>query len=44
MSFIDCQSGYYSNMTVTITDQNDRRVQILDPTMCILFVIKSKEQ
>jgi hypothetical protein len=43
LSFIDCQTGYYNSMTVTITDQNDRKVQILDGNLCILFCISSKE-
>jgi hypothetical protein len=42
MSFIDCAPGYYNSMTVSISDQNDRRVILLDPNMCILFVIKNK--
>jgi len=39
MSFIDCQTGYYSNLIVTISDQNDRSVVLLDPNMTILLVI-----
>ena len=39
MSFIDCQVGYYNNLTVTITDQNDRGCILLDPNMTILLVI-----
>jgi len=39
MSFIDCQVGFYNNITVTITDQNDRAVVLLDPNMNILLVI-----
>lgn len=39
MSFIDCQVGYYNNILVSITDQNDRGVVLLDPNMTILLVI-----
>jgi hypothetical protein len=39
MSFIDCQTGYYNNISVTITDQNDRAVVLLDPNITILLVI-----
>jgi hypothetical protein len=39
MSFIDCQVGFYNNITVTITDQNDRGVVLLDPNMTVLLVI-----
>jgi hypothetical protein len=39
MSFIDCQVGYYNNLIVTITDQNDRGVVLLDPNMTILLVV-----
>lgn len=39
MSFIDCQTGYYNSLTVTITDQNDRGVILLDPNMTVLLVI-----
>jgi hypothetical protein len=39
MSFINCQVGYYNNLIVTITDQNDRGVVLLDPNMTILLVI-----
>jgi len=39
MSFIDCQTGFYNNLLVTITDQNDRSVVLLDPNMTVLLVI-----
>ena len=39
MSFIDCQTGYYNTILVTITDQNDRAVVLLDPNITILLVI-----
>ena len=39
MSFIDCQTGYYNNLIVSITDQNDRGVVLLDPNMTVLLVI-----
>jgi hypothetical protein len=39
MSFIDCQVGFYNNLVVTITDQNDRGVVLLDPNMNILLCI-----
>lgn len=39
MSFIDCQVGFYNNLIVTITDQNDRGVVLLDPNMTILLVV-----
>jgi hypothetical protein len=39
MAFIDVQTGYYNSLTVTITDQNDRGVVVLDPNMTILLVI-----
>ena len=43
MSFIDCQVGYYNSLTVTITDQSDRHVVILDPNINILLVIHDKK-
>jgi len=39
MSFIDCQVGHYNSLSVSITDQNDRGVVLLDPNLTILLVI-----
>lgn len=42
MAFIDCQAGFYTNVTVVITDQNDRDCIVLDPNMIILLVVDEK--
>ena len=39
MSFIDCQIGHYNSLSLSITDQADRNVTLLDPNLTILLVI-----
>ena len=43
-SFLDLQTGSYSTFRISLTDQNDRPISILDPDICILLVIKSSKE
>jgi hypothetical protein len=42
MALIDCQPGFYTNVTVSLSDQNDRECIVLDPNIVILLVIDEK--
>ena len=37
--FIDCQAGQYDRFLITLTDQNNQPVTILDPNVVILIAI-----
>jgi hypothetical protein len=43
-SFIDVNAGSYANFRVSLTDQEDKPIVILDPDITILLVIKAKDE
>jgi len=43
-SFIDVNAGSYANFRVSLTDQADQPITILDPDITILLVIKAKNE
>jgi len=43
-SFIDVNAGSYANFRISLTDQNDQPITILDPDVTILLVIKAKNE
>ena len=40
LSFVKMQSGYHSNLTVTLCDVNLRPLEMLDKEVCIILILK----